>query len=194
VTTDFQLGNRCLVAKDYARAIEHFVRHAASVPAEAAKAYAAAGECCLRTNILPAPVPVAKGVQLVSQGNLRGAEHFFRLALAADPDNVRALWGLAELLPGASNERLALLERCIAVAPGTLNLIATGDFHRSHRKDFPRAYEYYRQAQAHDPLDGTAYKRLNDICRRMGNKDEAAAWSERWREAYAGKPRVDRRE
>jgi len=70
--TDFQLGNRCLVAKDYARAIEHFVRHAAWVPAEAGKAHAAAAECNLRSNVISTPVIVARGVKLVSQRDLRG--------------------------------------------------------------------------------------------------------------------------
>src|SRR5688500_4967115 len=113
--TDFQEANRSLVAMDYGRAVELFLRHAESCPAEATRAYAAAAECCLRSNPVERPIPVAGGVTLVSQGNRQDAEKYFRLALQADSHNARALWGLAELLPDGSAERRELLERSVAV-------------------------------------------------------------------------------
>lgn len=189
--TDFQQANRFLVAKEYQRAIELFLRHAETCPAQAADAYAAAAECCLRCNTVQQPVPVAPGVTLVSQGDRRGGEMYFRLALQADPKNARALWGLAGLLPKASSERRELLARSVAAIPGTLNLVALGDYCRSQLGDHQRAYDLYRRAQEHAPRDQTAYLRLNDICRRMGRPDEAEEWGRRWRDAKHRKRRVD---
>src|SRR5581483_11278368 len=115
--TNYQHANRCLVAKDYPKAIEFFLRHARECPAEAAHAYAGVAECYLNTNTLQRPVSTAPGVTLVFQGDRGSAEYYFRLALAADPNNARALWGLAGLLPESSEERRELLERSVAVLP-----------------------------------------------------------------------------
>ena len=191
--TDFQQANCLMVATDYAKAIELFVRHAWNNPAEAAQAYAGAAECCLRSNIIQQPRPVAHGVTLVSQGDQDGAERYFRLALQADPNNLKSLWGLAQLLPDASEERRALLEQCVEMQAGTLNLIALGDYYRTHCKDYERAYAMYGRAQQHAPRDQTAYLRLNDICRRLGRPDEAKEWSRRWQQAKQSKRRVDGR-
>src|SRR5947208_1500541 len=100
--TDFQKANRLLVAKDYRRSLELYLQHAEKCPAEAAQAFASAAECCLRSNIIQAPVPVAPGIALVSQGDRRGAEYYFRLALQADPKCPKALWGLSELISKSS--------------------------------------------------------------------------------------------
>ena len=189
--TDFQQANRCLVAKDYEQAIRLFLRHAKNIPSEAGQAYAGAAECCLRSNVIKVPVPVAPGIELVSQGDMRGAEHYFRLALQSDSKNARALWGLSELLPESSDERRELLERSVAANPGTLNLVALGDHYRSIAKDLDRAYSMYKQAQDHSPRDQTAYLRLSDICRRVGRSEEAKEWARRWQEAYSRKRRVD---
>lgn len=189
--TYFQEANRCFVNREYARALELFLRHVEQCPSEAAKAYAGAAECCRHTNVLEAPIAVAPGVTMLKRGDLRNAERYFRLALQADPKNLKALLGLARLLPKSSEERLEVLERSVAVRPGPVNLLDLGDYYRSQLKNLERAYSLYRQAQEHSPLDKTAYMRLNDICRRMGRVDEAKEWSQRWREAYARKPRVD---
>jgi tetratricopeptide (TPR) repeat protein len=170
------------------------LRHATTLPNEAAQAYAGAAECCLRSNVLETPVPVALGIALVSQGERRAAEYYFRLALKADPENAKALWGLSELLPESSDERQELLERSVAGQPGTLNLVALGDYYRSTVKNLERAYALYKQAQEHSPRDQTAYLRLSDICRRMGRPDEAKDWTRRWQEAYSRKRRVDGKE
>jgi tetratricopeptide (TPR) repeat protein len=187
----FQEANRCLVKGEYSRAIDLFLRHVEQFPSEAAKAYAGAAECCLRSNILEAPVSVTLGVTLISQGDIQGAERYFRLALQADPKNLKALLGLTDLLPESSEERLELLERSVAVHPGLINLLGLGDFYRSQRKDLERAYSLYKQAHEHSPLSKTVYLRLNDICRRMDRADEAKEWSVRWREARSRKRRMD---
>src|SRR5262245_12527595 len=189
--TDFQQANRCLVAKDYEQALRLFLSHATNFPNEAGQSYVGAAECCLRSNVIAVPVPVAPGIALVSQGDRRAAEYYFRLALQADPKNAKALWGLSELLSQSSDERRELLERSVAGQPGTLNLVALGDYYRSTVKDLERAYALYKQAQEHSPRDQTAYLRLNDICRRMGRPEEAKEWTRRWQEAYSRKRRVD---
>ncbi|MGC9943029.1 MAG: tetratricopeptide repeat protein [Verrucomicrobiota bacterium] len=189
--TDLQRGNRCLVSKDYERAIEHFLRHAQACPQERATAYVQIAECFRRSNIITSPVPVSAGVKLVSAGDRSTAEYYYRLALQADPADFGALRGLAEVLPDDSDERLAALEQAVSSQPNYLVLLSIGDFYRSHRKDFLRAYESYRRAQEQSPRDETAYRRLNDICRRLGRPDEAAEWSDRWRRTKATKKRVD---
>jgi len=189
--TDLQQGNRCLVAKDYASAVECFLRHARAHPQERATAYVQVAECFRRSNIITQPDHVAAGVTLVSEGDQPSAEYYYRLALQTEPDHFGALRGLAEVLPDDADERLSVLKRAAGLQPNYLVLVALGDFHRSHRKDFTRAYETYRRAQEQSPRDETAYSRLNDICRRLGRPDEAAEWSERWRQAKATKKRVD---
>jgi tetratricopeptide (TPR) repeat protein len=154
-------------------------------------AYAQVAECFRRSNIIAQPQPVARGVTLVSAGDRPSAEYYYRLALQSEPDHFAALRGLAEVLPEGSDERLSVLERAAALQANSLILVALGDFYRSHRKDFTRAYESYRRAQEQSPRDETAYRRLNDICRRLGRPAEAAEWSERWKEAKATKKRVD---
>lgn len=187
---DFQLGNRCFVAKDYETAISHFVRHAKSQPSDAADAYASVAECYRRCNVLTAPMETMQGFTLVSKGDLKSAECYYRLALEADPNNIKSLRGLADILPEKSDDRLVLLERAVDLQPGTLALINLGDFYRTQCKDYNRAYELYVQAQKHAPRDETAYRRLNDICRRLERSDEAKEWSDRWKHAKNTKRNV----
>jgi tetratricopeptide (TPR) repeat protein len=189
--TDLQMANRCFVAKDYTKALRLYVRHAETCPAEAALAYAGAAECCLRSNIIDEPIPILPGITLISEGDLRSAEHYFRLALRADPQNTKSLSGLSELLPKSSIERRELLERLVALQPGTRSLIALGDYCRSQLNDIERAYSLYRSAQEHAPRDQTAYIRLSEICQLLGRSDEANEWNRRWNDAYASKRCVD---
>jgi len=184
---EMQLGNRCFVAKDYENAVSHFRRHAETIPSEAADAYAAIAECYRRTNVLRSPVEATKGVTLVSQGDLTSAEYYYRLALKADPRNIKSLRGLADILPEKSVERIEFLELAVQLQPGTVILIELGDFYRTNRKDYNRAYETYRRAQEHAPRDETAYRRLMDICRKLGKPGEANEWSERWKQAKSTK-------
>ena len=189
--TDLQKGNQFLVAKDYAAAIECFFRHAHNFHEDAPKAYTKIAGCYLRTNTLPEPKEFAPGITLVSQGDRRSAEYYYRLALQHDPDYFAALKGLADTLSEKSEERCELLERAVAKQPGALILVDLGDFYRTYRKDFHRAYELYRQAQEHAPKDKTAYQRLSNMCRRLGRPDEAKQWAEKWREMSKRKWRFD---
>jgi len=189
--TDFQLGNRCLVQKDYVKAVELFLRAAQTRPEERATAYVQVAECFLRSNTLAQPTTVAPGITLISAGDRRSAEYYYRLALQADPDHTSALAGLARVLPDQADERLFLLERAASLSPSYMILLDLGGFHRTHRKDFPLAYDMYRRAQEQNPRDETAYRRLNDICRRLGRADEAEVWSARWTQVKTTKRRVD---
>jgi tetratricopeptide (TPR) repeat protein len=185
---DFQQGNRFLVARDYKKAIECFLRHAQTNPQECAKAYVQVAECFRHINTITEPKHVHPAVTLVFKGDRTSAEHYYRLALEAEANNFKALRGLAEVLPQAADERLLILQRAARVQPNYMVLIYLGDFYRTHRKDFSRAYDAYRRAQEHNPLAQDAYRRLNDICRRLGRPEEAAEWSARWKQARQRKP------
>ena len=72
-------------------------------------------------------------------------------------------------------------------------LLDLGDFYRTYRKNFSLAYDLYRRAQEQNSRDETAYRRLNDICRRLGRADEAGEWSAHWAQVKTTKGRVDGR-
>ena len=145
------------------------------------------------SNVLSEPVSVQPGIQLVSEGDRVGAERHYRLALEKDADYSPALLGLAELLQPQSEERLTLLKRAADVSPTYLGLIELGDFYRSVRKEPELAHATYLQALQRRPKDGTAYKKLQDLCSRMGRNDEAKEWSRKWKEVYARKVSVSGR-
>ena len=181
--TDFQNANRCLAAKDYSRAIQLFLRHAKNNPADAADAYAGVATCYLRSNVIQKPIPINPELSLVAQGDRQNAERYFRLALQADSANVKALWGLADILPESSEERRELLECALAKQPGSPKiLLSLADYYRSQVKDFDLAYSMYRRLQEAQPRDQTSYLRLNDICRKLGRPEEANEWSRQWKE------------
>lgn len=185
----FQRGNQFLVCKQYESALRCFLEHADAVPSERADALAAAAECYRRSPGLHRPVDLDEKL-LVSRPNQQSAEHYYRLALQVDPRHLRSLRGMSDVLPDKSDERLAVLELAAEVGPGTITLIDLGDFYRTHRKDYESAYRIYRRAQSHAPRDETAYRRLNDICRRLERPDEAKDWSARWAEAKSKKHNV----
>jgi len=183
--TEFQQGNLLFAAGEYKTAIECFLRHAQTNPQDRAKTYVQVAKCFRYTNILTESKPVAPGVTLIKQGDRVSAEKYYRLALQSDPNYAGALRGLAEVLPRGADERLLVLERAATLQPNFMVLIDLGDFYRTHRKDFSRAYNTYCRALEQNPRDKTAYLRLNDICRRLGRPDEAKEWSERWQQAKA---------
>jgi tetratricopeptide (TPR) repeat protein len=190
IVNNYQRGNVLANQRRYEEAIDAFCTHAREVPSEAAKAWTRAGECSEFANVLPGPVAVADGAMtLLSQGDRRGAEQFFRRALTSDPDYPRALRGLAKTLPDTADERREVLERALAVSPDLLTILELGDFHRTVRRDYAKAQELYERAVAHTPQDKSAYLKLIDLCRRSGRPDEAASWSTRLKErAKVGTP------
>lgn len=183
-------GNRLYVQHRYEDALDAFLAHARECPAEATKAYASAAKACLHINTLPSPMQVEPGVQLVFQGNRKTARALFEKALSLDSNHFESLIGIAELLPQKSEERLEVMERAVRIQPDYLTLIEIGDFHRSVRSDFERAYDSYKAAMERSPRDRTAYQRLAAICDKLGRTAEAKDWKSRWAEVYGSKAKV----
>ncbi len=178
-----------MIAKRYEAAIKSFLRHARKHPNDKPKAYAKIAECYLRSNRLKFPDIIAEGIMLISQGDSRSAEYYYRLALKNNPKHFSSLRGLAEILPNDSTERCLFMEEALTVQLDTCLLIDLGDYYRSVCNDYDHAYGLYAKAQTHAPKDKTAYLRLNDLCQRMGRNDEAKEWSRRWQEASIRKRR-----
>ena len=187
--TQYQKGNRLLVSKQYEKAIRLFESHAAANPADAANCHERIAECYRRCNMVRAPVPVAKGATLVSEGNSKAAEYHYRLALDCDPHHLASLYGLSQLLPEKSEERFDLLRRATSIREHVMALNDLGDYYRSVKKDLDSAYDCYSRSVAHSPKDQTAYAKLQNLCQRMGRPDEAREWSSRWKEVNASRNR-----
>ncbi|MBI1370628.1 MAG: tetratricopeptide repeat protein [Planctomycetes bacterium] len=181
--THLQRGNQWFVAKNYERAIKHYLRHADAVPDEAATAYAKIGHCYLNINTIKEPINVAGGaLKLVFQGDRASAEQYYRRALEVNPNHFAALKGLADVLSNKADEWRDVAERAIAVQSDYLLLLELGDFYRTVRKEYPQAYEFYKRANEHRPRDKDAYRKLGYICRKLNRLEEAKEWSVRLRE------------
>lgn len=185
----FQEANRLLVTGKAADAIRLYGEHAKECPDEAAKAFTKAAIASLRMNIIGEPIEIEPGSTLVSQGDRRSADVFFRRALAANDAYVPALLGLAEIVDDL-DERIVLLERALAIRPDLGGYLGLGEAYIAAQK-LDAAYDAFRKAQQHNELDGGGYDALQRVCRMMGREEEAEKWSCAWKTAYARKPRVD---
>ena len=166
--TKLQQGNRAFVQREYEKAIPLLLEYAAENPDDAASAYVSLAQVYERGGRLPEPEDMDPEIKLSATMRPRMCEYYYRLALAVEPRHITALRNLADCYSDKSDERGELLERAVSIQPGYVSLIDLGDFHRSKRKDFERAYELYFQAQEFSPKVKTAYDRLKDICRRLG--------------------------
>ena len=185
----FQDANRQLVAGNVHDAIRLYVAHGAECPSDAAKAYTKAAQAALRSNIISQPVELENGVTLVSQGDLRGAEVFFRRALGANDKYVPALLGLARLVEDRV-EKIVLLEKALSFRPDLLAFLELGECYCA-AGEMDKAYAAFKRAQEHNPLDRGGYDGLQKVCRALGRDDEAREWAAAWSAAYARKPRLD---
>jgi tetratricopeptide (TPR) repeat protein len=80
------------------------------------------------------------------------------------------------MLDRNSTERLALLERARPIRPNFFTLLELGDCYRD-AGDAQRAHDCYREAAATSPAHAvTAYRRLDELCRRLGRPAEAKEW------------------
>ena len=188
--SDLQAANKALVEKRFAEAISLYERHAAAHPGDAPRCFTKIAEAYRRTNIVKEPVELEPGVKLIFDPDRLSAERSLRRALEINPDYFPALQMLSEVLPEDAEERVDLLERALAIRIDLKTLLHLAKCYVDRQMP-QRAYELYLRAREHNPLDGTAYEGLLTICRGLGNEDEARQWEERWKEAYARKPRVD---
>jgi tetratricopeptide (TPR) repeat protein len=172
----FQRGNRLFVRQDYAGAIREYEAHAAAVPADRAKALAQIALCYLNTNTAERPKTPTPWPTLLFEADKANARKYFELALAADGDCMRALCGLADLLPESAPERRPLLERAAAVQPTYPNLIALGDYYCSVDRDFAKAYATYAVAQLHSPREPEVYEKLVEMSKRLIDPSKEAFW------------------
>ena len=139
--TKLQQANRAFVHKDYATAISLAIEHAHDAPEDAADAYVTVAQAYERgPATLPPPADLPGQFTLVSRPDRQKAEYFYRLALWVNNSHIGALRRIVDYLPEKSDERRSLLERAVAIQPGTITLIHLGDYYRSVQKDFERAY------------------------------------------------------
>lgn len=185
--TKFQLANRAFVSGDYETAIRLFSEHAGDNEQDRAQCHFRIGKCYSQSNVITSPVEVARGVTLVSRGDLKNAEKHYRLALEQDPHYEPALYELAILLGDKSEEKYELLQTAAEGSPGYLCLLEFGDLLRSVRKDYDRAYEIFRRAIEEFPRYQTAYQKIQYICRKQGRAEEAREWSQKWKDFNASR-------
>jgi tetratricopeptide (TPR) repeat protein len=165
MTTRFQQGNRFLVQKRYAEAVEEFLAHAREVPGDAPRALVQAAECLRRTNTLTAPIEVEPGVTLVSQGDSAGAEALYRRALVIDPAYFPALRGLAQVLPEGPAHR-AVLETAVGIRPDPLLVQQLGEIYENEGL-LSEARDLYSRALQSSPNDRHTREALERVKQRM---------------------------
>jgi tetratricopeptide (TPR) repeat protein len=165
MTTRLQQGNRFLVQKRYAEAVEEFLAHAREVPGDAPRAFVRAAECLRRTNTLTAPIQVEPGVTLVSEGDSAGAEALYRKALAVDPAYFPALRGLAQVLPEGPAHR-AVLEAAVGIRPDSLLVQQLGEIYENEGL-LGEARDLYSRALHASPNDRHAREALERVKPRM---------------------------
>lgn len=108
------------------------------------------------------------------------ARTLYRAVLAAEPDNSRATFQLARLLPQGSAEAIALLRRYVKLEPGDpWGDMALGDaLAKSGRVD--DAVAQYARARRMAPDEPDVYAGLGRILRDAGRTDELVANCEAW--------------
>ena len=165
MTTRLQQGNRLLVQKRYAEALEEFLSHARDVPGEARRALVQAAECLRRTNTLTAPIEVEPGATLISQGDRAGAEALYRKALGIDPAYFPALRGLAQVLPEGPAQR-AVLETALGIKLDPLLVEQLGEIYEKEGL-LSEARDLYSRALEASPNDRHARGALERVKQRM---------------------------
>jgi len=124
-----------------------------------------------------ARVCLALGNLRLISDDLRGAERFFRQALAITPGFVEAMsnLGVVALLRGNEAEARAWYNRAVATDPGFPGVYRRlGDLCYD-RGEFGRAHGFYRQALDRQPQDFRATIQLGNCARRLGDPAGAEA-------------------
>ena len=164
--SDFQFGNELIASKQCKQAINSFLKHIDKHPEDAAKCYERIAECYLR----------------ISRKNTEIAEEYYRKAIKINPKLFKAVFGLTEILPECSDERLNLMEIAINIQANFVLLLKLGDFYRSCKKDYTKAYNFYEKAWQIYPKDRSSYQKIWTLCAMTKDKETSAKWSRLYKE------------
>src|SRR5262249_7821864 len=130
--------------------------------------------------------PLQRADAAYSSGDRALAERLYREVLAADPNNSRATFQLARLLPKGSAESVALLRRYVKLEPrDAWGYMALGDaLARTGAVD--EAVAQYETARSIAPSQSDVYVGLGRILRDAGRADDLVDNDERWVAAQPG--------
>ena len=135
VIAQFELGDAYKAMGDYGKAIQHWVE----------------GRACF---------PLAQlGDKLAAQGEGEEAQRAYEAAIAIDPSNRFAHWGLAKLYQerGAKDHAIQEFMEVIRLAPQLVwPYLEIGNTYRD-AKDFEKALDWYQRAKTVDPDDLASY-------------------------------------
>lgn len=181
----------------YDQAIAAFLDFVARCPEMAADGYAGAARAVRQLHGHADDFPPEPFSHPLPQEQRDRAIAYYRQALAADPEHVKSLTGLAHLLDAASPERMALLEKAREVyarlprrTHDYRTLLDLGDCYRLAEQP-ERAEEAYKEAVRVNANGHLAYERLIALCDETGRRADAKHWrramSERsnWRRQYS---------
>ena len=115
-----------------------------------------------------------------SAGERETARGLYRAVLASDPDNSRAVFQLARLLPQGSAESVALLRRYVKLEPrDAWGYMALGDA-LAKTGAVDDAIAQYGTARRIAPAESDVYVGLGRILRDAGRADDLVDNNERW--------------
>jgi tetratricopeptide (TPR) repeat protein len=163
---DFQIGNQLIVKNKYKEAIESFLRHSENFPAEAAKCFERIAEANLRNY------------------RRKEGEIYYRKSLELEPNLFRSLVGLSNILPKCAEEKLILMEKTVNIQSNYTLFIDIGDFYRSCKKDFEKAFVFYEKAWKRNPKDKSSYQRIWALCSITKDKATSEKWSQLYQQYY----------
>lgn len=187
---EFQQGNVALVKGRFEDAIASFLKHASKYPHERADTFAKIAECYKRTNIAVPGSSVTDEFTLVSKGNTRMAEYYYRCALKENPAHAPSLKGITAILPEGSEERLKIIEKLFQVQPDYLLTLELVHWNFKKANNPEQAYKWYLEAQKLKPRDREVYDCLQAVCRCLGKTDETTQWKRQWQDIYKQKRRL----
>ena len=115
-----------------------------------------------------------------SAGEGEAARSLYRAVLASDPDNSRATFQLARLLPPGSPEAVSLLRRYVKLEPrDAWGYMALGDALAKSRA-VDEAVAQYASARRIAPAESDVYVGLGRILKKAGRADDLVDNYERW--------------
>jgi len=115
-----------------------------------------------------------------STGDRELAQRLYREVLASDPDNPRAIFQLARLLPPGSAESVALLRRYVRLEPqDAWGYMALGDA-LAKSGEVDKAVAQYGIARGKAPAEADVYTGLGRILRDVGRTDDLVENYEQW--------------